>query len=256
MCYTVAYLTKRAVKYARRAGADEAEVRQLEVQLDVGIVPHQPPMFHVSGFQHPALLCFLREGGPHFDLLRWGLIPNWTRDAAEAAQLSQRTLNARGGTIFEKPAFRSASRHRCLVLIDAFFEYQHRGRITTPYLVRLRNDEPMALAGIHSRWTDPAGGAELHTVSIVTTVANPLMRSIHNRPGSDGPRMPVIVPRDLDAVWLDPNSGIKALQPVFQPYPEEGLEAWPVRQLTGRMASPNTAAAWEPVSPQDHGLLF
>jgi putative SOS response-associated peptidase YedK len=255
MCYTVAYLTKRAVKYAKRAGASEAEVQQLEVQLK-GIAPHQPPMFHVSGFQHPNLLCFLNEGSPHFDLLRWGLIPHWVKDAAEAARLSQRTLNARGGTIFEKPAFRAAARHRCLVLIDAFFEHQHQGRITTPYLVRLRNEEPMALAGIRSRWTDPTGGPELHTVSIVTTVANPLMGFIHNRPGSDGPRMPVVVPRDLDAVWLDPNSGIKALERVLRPYPEEELEAWPVRPLTGRLASPNTAAAWEPVSPQDRGLLF
>jgi putative SOS response-associated peptidase YedK len=255
MCYTVAYLTKRAVKYARRAGAGEAEVRQLEVQLE-GLASSQPPMFHVSGFAHPLLPCFLHEDGPHFDLLRWGLIPHWVKDAVEAAQLSQRTLNARGATIFEKPAFRAAARHRCLVMIDAFFEHQHQGRTTTPHLIRLRNDEPMALAGIRSRWTDPASGAELHTVSIVTTEANPLMATIHNRPGGKEPRMPVIVPRDLDAVWLDPLSDVKDLLRVLQPYPEEALEAWPVRPLTGKMASPNTAAAWEPLNPQDHGLLF
>jgi putative SOS response-associated peptidase YedK len=255
MCYTVAYLTKRAVKYAKRAGASEAEVQQLEVQLE-GITAAQPPMFHVSGFLHPLLPCFLQEGGPHFDLLRWGLIPHWVKDAAEAAQLSQRTLNARGATIFEKSAFRAAARHRCLVLIDAFFEYQHQGRTTTPHVIRLRNEEPMALAGIRSQWTDPASGAELHTVSIVTTEANPLMASIHNRPGSEGPRMPVIVPQALDTVWLDPQSDGKALEQVLRPYPEEALEAWPVRPLTGKLASPNTAAAWEPVTPQDLGLLF
>lgn len=255
MCYTVAYLTKRAVKYAKRAGASEAEVQQLEVQLE-GITTAQPPMFHVSGFQHPLLPCFLHEGGPHFDLLRWGLIPHWAKDAAEAAQLSQRTLNARGATIFEKPAFRAAAQHRCLVLIDAFFEYQHQGRSTTPHLIRLRNEEPMALAGIRSQWTDPVSGAELHTVSIVTTEANALMATIHNRPGSEGPRMPVIIPRELDAVWLDPHSDAKALQAVLRPYPEDALEAWPVHPLTGRHASPNTAAAWEAVTPQDRGLLF
>lgn len=255
MCYTVAYLTKRAVKYAKRAGASEDEVQQLEVQLE-GLTTAQQPMFHVSGFQHPLLPCFLQEDGPHFDLLRWGLIPHWVKDAAEAAQLSQRTLNARSETLFEKPAFRAAAHHRCLVLIDAFFEHQHQGRSTTPHLIRMRNEEPMALAGIHGHWTDPLSGAELHTVSIVTTVANPLMASIHNRPGSEGPRMPVIVPKELDALWLDPRSDMHALAPVFKPYPEEELEAWPVRPLTGKRASPNTAAAWEAVTPQDRGLLF
>jgi len=255
MCYTVAYLTKRAVKYAKRAGATEAEVQQLEVQIE-GLITGLQPMFHVSGFQHPLLPCFLQEGGPHFHLLRWGLIPHWVKDAAEAAQLSQRTLNARGATIFEKPAFRQAAQHRCLVLIDAFFEHQHQGRSTTPYLIRLRNEEPMALAGIRSLWTDPVNGTELHTVSIVTTEANPLMATIHNRPGSEGPRMPVILRRELDDLWLDPYSDVKALQAVLRPYPEEALEAWPVGPLSGKQASPNTAAAWEAVTQQDRGLLF
>jgi putative SOS response-associated peptidase YedK len=255
MCYTVAYLTKRAVKYARRAGATEAEVEQLEMQLN-GIAATQPPMFHVSSFKHPLLPCYLHQGTRHINLLRWGLIPPWAKDPAEAAQWSQRTLNARCETLFEKPAFRAAARHRCLVLVDAFFEHQHQGRDTTPHLIRARNDEPLALAGIRGHWTDPRSGAELHTVSIVTTVANPLLATIHNRPGSEGPRMPVIVPKALDALWLDPNSDQHTLEPVFEPYPEADLEAWPVRPLTGKRASPNSADAWGPVSPQDRGLLF
>ncbi len=255
MCYTVAYLTKRAVKYARRAGATEAEVEQLEVQLN-GIAATQPPMFHVVGFKHPMLPCYVRQGIRQIQLLRWGLIPPWVKDPVEAAQWGPRTLNARCETLFEKPAFRAAARHRCLVLVDAFFDHQHQGRVTTPYLIRSRNDEPLALGGIHGHWTDPYSGAELHTVSIVTTMANPLLATIHNRPGSEGPRMPVIVPRTLDALWLDPNSDPHALAPVFEPYPEADLEAWPVRPLTGKHASPNSAAAWQPVAPKDGGSLF
>lgn len=258
MCYTVSYLTKRKVKYAKRAGADEAEVKELELQLEE-LTATQPAMYHVSGFAHPKLLCFSREDGPRFDLCRWGLIPHWVKDAAQAATLSRQTLNARGETIFEKPAFRVAAQHRCLILIDGFFEFFHYAKHTYPYHIHLKDDEPMALGGIRSTWHEPNGGA-ISTVSIVTTGANPLMARIHNKPGSgpgqaEGPRMPFIVPRDLDEAWLSPDADTDRIASLIRPFDEEAMEAWTVAPLLGKHASPNLPQALEPFDYPELALL-
>lgn len=247
MCYNVAYLTKRKITYARRASASEAEVQDLEEQLEE-LTRAKVPMFHVSGFAHPQLLCFSRDDGPQFDLLRWGLIPPWARDAAQAAQLSRQTLNARGETIFEKPAFRMAAKHRCLVLVDGFFEFFHFGKRTFPYHIRLRNDEPMALGGIRSTWHAPDTGVAVSTVSIVTTAANVLMERIHNNPKAEGPRMPFIVPRELDALWLNPHSEQDLVLNAIQAYPEAELEAYTVAPLLGKQALGNVPDVLAPIS--------
>ena len=254
MCYTVAYLTKRKVKYAKRAGASESEVKELELQLEE-LTADQPPMFHVSGFAHPKLLCFSREDGPRFDLIRWGLIPHWVKDHVQAVTLGRQTLNARGETILEKPAFREAAKHRCLVLVDGFFEFFHYARQTYPHFIHLRSDEPMALGGIRSRWKDPNDGRLLETVSIVTTEAVPMMARIHNNPKAEGPRMPLILPPALDEAWLAMDTPTDRIPSLIRPFAETELEAWTVGPLLGKHALPNTAQALERVDYPELALL-
>jgi putative SOS response-associated peptidase YedK len=53
-------------------------------------------------------------------LYSWGLIPNWAKDDS----IRKNTLNAKIETIHEKPSFRDVIQHRCLVLIDGFYEWK------------------------------------------------------------------------------------------------------------------------------------
>lgn len=254
MCYTVAYLTKRKITYARRAGASEEEVKDLQLELEE-LTAAQPAMYHVSGFAHPRLLCFSREDGPHFDLVRWGLIPHWVKDHVQAATLGRQTLNARGETIFEKPAFRVAAQHRCLVLVDGFFEFFHHGKRTYPFFMQARNMEPIALGGITSVWQDPDHGSATRTLSIVTTEADPLMARIHNNPKAKGPRMPFIVPRELDMLWLSDSMDKGTITAAIRAYEANELVAHTVAPLLGKQASPNTAMAVEPFTYPELALL-
>lgn len=254
MCYTVAYLTKKKITYAKRAGASEDEVKELQLQLEE-LTAAQPATFHISGFAHPKLLCFTREDGPRFELMRWGLIPHWVKDHAQAAIVSRQTLNARGETIFEKPAFRIAAQHRCLILVDGFFEFFHFAKRKFPYHIRLKNDAPMALAGISSNWKDPETGSSMNTVSIVTTEANAMMAKIHNNPKAKGPRMPFIVPKELDELWLSSNTDRERISGLIAPFPEMDLEAFTVGPLLGKHASPNTHQAIEPFEYPELALL-
>ena len=83
----------------------------------------------------------------------------------------------------------------CLVPAGCFYEWQKRGTTKQPYLIRRRDQAPIAFAGLWERWQDPESKEPLETFTIITTAANELMRPIHDR-------MPLILsPAHFDE-WL------------------------------------------------------
>ena len=57
---------------------------------------------------------------------RWGLVPSWAKDPTVGARM----FNARGDTVADKPAYRTAlARRRCIIPADAFYEW---GAATDP----------------------------------------------------------------------------------------------------------------------------
>ena len=154
-------------------------------------------------------------------LMRWGLIPHWARDTS----LGSRMYNARTETVAEKPAFRDALRKkRCLVLADGFYEWQRTGAAKRPMRAVMRSGEPFAFAGLWSTWRG-LNGDRISSCSIITTVANDLLRPIHDR-------MPVILPKDLEEFWLDVSiEDSNALTSVLAPYPAHAMEMYEVSTL-------------------------
>ena len=145
----------------------------------------------------------------------WGLVPSWSKTAA----LSYSTHNAMAETAAEKPAFRKAfANQRCLIPADGFYEWQQRGKDKVPHFIQLRNTVLFAFAGLYDVWTDPVSGNALHTFTILTTAANPLMARIHNVKQ----RMPVILPPGDEHRWLQGDDSPLA------PFPEGEMEAWPI----------------------------
>src|SRR5438067_1941610 len=119
MCYTAESLTLKAYKYAIHRG-DLNYAEELARKLN-DLDPTRFPFYHVSGFAHPKLMVFTNEKPMEPQFYVWGLIPCWTKTEKDAKKIWNQTLNARGETIFEKPAFRgSAKSKRCLVYLDAF----------------------------------------------------------------------------------------------------------------------------------------
>lgn len=247
MCYNKSYLTKRLEKLAKRYGHDEGEVKFIHEQLQkMGM----GPVYHASGFDHPEVPVIISTS-KQIQLYTWGLIPNWVKSAVEAVTISNRTINARAESMFEKPAFRESARERrCLVLVDGFFEHHHKNGKTFPYHIRLKQDEPMALAGLWDEWVDKGSGLVRRTYTIVTTRANPLMARIHNNPkASEGPRMPLILPKAMEHDWLTPihdQADRELIESLTQPYAESELESFTVRRLTGKEAVGNTPEALQP----------
>jgi len=203
----------------------------LAAHFDVDVVDpvaaaHRPNTNTAPG---SAVLVIRNDGGErHLESLRWGLVPSWAKDPA----IGNRMINARSETAAVKPSFRRAVvSRRCIVPVDGFYEwFRPEGRRTKqPYLVHRSDEGPYAVAGLWERWRPPGHGAdadrpvpddvpdptsELRTVTLLTTEANPVMSTIHDR-------MPVLLdPSDWDE-WLGPDRLADGrLEALCQPAPD------------------------------------
>jgi len=246
MCYNVNYLTKKRLEYARRLQG-LIDSSNLENEFD-DILSRTGPVYFVNGFNHPDIPVITNKSPDHLQAFTWGLIPFWVKDPKQAVSISKMTLNARGEDIFKKPSFRNAAKHkRCLVLIDGFFEYHWFKDKSYPYYIKMANDEPMLLAGLWETWKYPKENIIRNTFSIVTTVANPIMAQIHNKPKtSEGPRMPVIIQKGMEKIWLrDIYSPLdhQSIEEIIQAYDEDELDAYTVPRLQGKTGVGNTPGA-------------
>lgn len=188
-------------------------------------VPELEPRYNIAPTQLVATVLQTENNSTRqLQMLRWGLIPSWAKDPAIGAKM----INARSETVAEKPSFRSAFRNRrCLVLADGFYEWQRQEGKKQPFYFRLQDKQPFGFAGLWEHWQSPAG-EEIETCTILTTAANELMHSIHDR-------MPVILaPKDYD-IWLDPTvKKPEQLQPLLHPYSSEAMTSYPVSTLVNK----------------------
>lgn len=204
MCYNLAAHAYKMLNYAKRIGATKDEIAYLEEkwkELEGIRVYHQ-----VSGFDHPELLHFYLNENKQLDcgLASWGLIPDWTTNLDHAIELRNKTIVARGESIFEKKSFqKSAESSRCIVCIDGFYEHHHVKTKRIPYYIYHKDKRPLALAGLKSQWTDKESGDVFNTIAIVTAVGNKRMAEIHNNPKIAGPRMPLILNENEVKQWLN-----------------------------------------------------
>jgi len=157
---------------------------------------------------------------------RWGLIPSWAKDEKIAAKL----FNARAETLATSGAFReSFRRRRCIVPADAFYEWQRQGGARQPFLIRRRDEAPLALAGLWSGWHHPETEQVIRTFTIVTTTANRTLAGVHDR-------MPVILSPDHWGRWLDPEmQEMGELTALLEPAADDALVLYPVRPLVNNV---------------------
>jgi putative SOS response-associated peptidase YedK len=82
---------------------------------------------------------------------------------------------------------------------SGFYEWTGARGSKQPYLIRLKDCDLFAFAGVWETWLG-ADGSEIETMAILTTAASGDMSQIHNR-------MPVILDERDFGRWLDCTSG-------------------------------------------------
>lgn len=257
MCYDIASATLAKLKYAQHRADDPEYIKQIEDELKK-ISASLHPYYTVNGFAHPGLLVFTNHQPYLPQVFSWGLIPSWSRSLDEAIACSQLTINARGETIFTKPTFKKSARFkRCLVYADGFFEYFHFNKQAYPFFIKHPLGDPLIFAGLWDEWVDQSTGVLYQTCTIVTTVANPLLKKIHVKPGLEEARMPVILNKSEQDIWLQTSideQDWSLINPLLKPYSDQ-LLAHTVKKLKGKQAPGNSPEAIMPFEYPELALL-
>lgn len=186
-------------------------------------------------------------------VMTWGLVPSWAKDP----KIGNRLINARMETVAEKPAYRRAfERRRALIPADGYYEWYATDARTKagkpvkqPYFIRPREGGVLAMAGLYEIWRDPTKADDdparfRWTTTIITTDAEDDLGRIHDR-------MPLMLPRETYAAWLDPTiSDSEALLGLLEPAAPGRLVAYPVSKLVSNVANNGPELA-EPIALEE-----
>ena len=169
----------------------------------------QEPRYNVAPTD-PVLAVRLNGAGEREPgILRWGLIPHYS----DPDGFDRLLINARAETVAEAPAFRDAfETHRCLILADGFYEWRAEETGKKPVWITRPDREPFAFAGLWDA-ARRADGSVVHSCAIVTCEPGEVVAPIHDR-------MPVILTRDGEAGWLDPQAAPADLLELLLPTDE------------------------------------
>jgi putative SOS response-associated peptidase YedK len=166
--------------------------------------PSLEPRYNIAPSQDVVAVVLGPDGRRRLELPRWGFVP-------ERGAGARPVINARAESAWSRPLFSEAfARRRCLLPADGFYEWQvvagePRKR---PHHIHLPGGGLMALAAV---WEPAPEGRS--TCAILTTAPNAKVRPIHDR-------MPVIVPREAYATWLDPTRSRTTLLALLRPFAE------------------------------------
>lgn len=176
------------------------------------------PVYNASPTQQLPVIS--NRDSEKLSFFRWGLIPFWAKDPA----IGNKMINARSETLSEKPSFKNLLKSkRCLVLSDGFYEWQKTAEKKIPQCIRLKDNELFAYAGLWDQWKD-AEGKIVQTFTIITCEPNQLMSPIHNR-------MPVILRKEDEKLWLDDNFKSEDAKRILSPYHTELMHSYEVSKL-------------------------
>jgi putative SOS response-associated peptidase YedK len=195
------------------------------------------PSYNIAPGTSTLVIC---AGG--LRLMKWGFVPAWSfgpggslplfssgntlekkfseEAAPEQAAPQEREgfINARAEGIASRPAFRSAFyRTRCIIPADGFYEWQSSAGARAPYRFVMRDGSLFGMAGVYEEKSS--------TFAIITTAASALVRSVHHR-------MPVILEKRHEALWLDPKfRDSETLLPLLRAYDSAQMHAYRVSDV-------------------------
>jgi putative SOS response-associated peptidase YedK len=169
-----------------------------------------------------------RHGAIEPRILRWGLIPSWSR----SGPIRHTMINARSETADAKPSYRNlignASR-RALLPADGFYEWlrsEDPKQPRLPFRFTVDDAAPFAMAALWTPgWHD---GERVASTTILTCAANGIVGRLHDR-------MPVILPdRASELAWLDAGLDGRAALSMCVPLADERMRVSPANPAVNK----------------------
>ena len=169
------------------------------------------------------------EEKPRIRLMKWGLVPPWAKE-----KKPQILVNLRAETLLGRPAFKKyLATSRCIMPVDGFFEWQTeklpKGKLRKiPYRYQPRGEG--GIFGLGAVY-------EGETFCLITTEPNELVSQVCDR-------MPVIIPEESEAAWLNPETKQADYVTCLAPYPAREMIAYEVSSVvnSGKIDTPECIA--------------
>jgi putative SOS response-associated peptidase YedK len=215
-----------------------ASAQKIGQRFNVDVLDAYAPNFNAAPTQLlPVITATAPEGLSTF---YWGTSPEWSKNKT----LSEKIINVRAESILEKPMLKRAMmKNRCLVPADGYYAWKKVGKKTSiPYRLVTTDQELFSFAGIWDEFEDTDGN-ELHTFSIVTAESNSVAAAIHER-------MPVVLTKETEKIWLDKDSTESDLMTILISYPADKMSHYPVSPRINN-ANTNVPSLIVPSPPTD-----
>ena len=158
---------------------------------------------------NPVLVVTEDPQGRLGSMMHWGLVPNWSLTSKPKLA----PINARVETLTNIKMFRSLLYgHRCLIPADSFYVWPKRGN-RNPVRISLKSNEAFAFAGVWEHWPIVGRpGEPFDSFTVITLASNPLIAPMYDR-------MPAVLPRSAEAVWLSPDAALETALSLLKPFP-------------------------------------
>jgi putative SOS response-associated peptidase YedK len=132
---------------------------------------------------------------------------------------------------------------RCIVPASGFYEWRQTGGRKQPYYITSHDCELWGFAGLYDE-THAEGNDAAGSFTIITTSANPLLSSLHER-------MPVILRREDEGDWISTDlENPHEVEQFLLPYPDEEMQFYPVSTAVNNTRN-NSPELIEPEGPVD-----
>lgn len=185
--------------------------------------------YHENGFDYHVSPIITSSKPTELQPFKWGLVPWWAKTEADGLRMRTQTLNCISEEMYDKPSFKDAAKNnqRCLIPCTGFYEWRwmdEKGKSKVPYHIKLKDQELFSIAGLYSRWKNKDTEQYYFSYTVLTTTANPLMSKIHN----SKKRMPVLLPREFEKDWLNPNLTKDDVLALCQPLDDTRMSAYTI----------------------------
>ena len=207
------------------------EVAGADILEETGLLPrfNLPPTGHLPGIR------MNQYGGQQWEIFRWGLIPRW----AKPDRIPDRTFNARGETVADKPTFREAwKKRRCVLPISGYFEWTGPKGHKEPFYFHREDGTPLMLAGLWETWQHEDTLVE--SCTIITRPSTGQTAEYHHR-------MPVFIDRTEMDAWL--SGPVEVAAALIQKPDIDALDIYPVSREVNNTRN-DYASLIEPIASE------
>jgi putative SOS response-associated peptidase YedK len=170
-----------------------------------------------------------------FTRILWGM-------PLKIEKLNNLLINTRDDKILSNNFFhRMFSSSRCLIPASGFFEWQKSGSSKIPFFIK--TIEPIiSFAGLYYKIQDNFYS------TIITTNANSLVSDLHDR-------MPVILSKDEEKLWLNTETPETELNDLLDPYPADLMRYYQISKKVNSVKN-NSPDILKPISTSSLSDFF